>query len=189
MRPQARSTPAPATASARERGAADRLSDLLYDELRRIARAHMHRQRPDHTLQATAIVHEAYLRLAKQRCTEQLGRLEFLLLASETIRRVLVDHARARARIKRGGAGKRVTLHESVALVDAAAIEVLDLEQALRELAELDGRQAKMIELRLYGGLSDEEAAEVLGVSRSTVEKDWRHARAWLRARLADQPA
>lgn len=167
--------------------AADGLSEVLYDELRAIARAQMRAQRRDHTLQATAIVNEAYLRLAQQRRLEHLGRVEFLGLASEVIRRVLVDYARARARIKRGGAGRRVTLHDDVALVDGGAVEVLDLEQALGELSELDPRQGKMVALRLYGGLTDQEASEVLGVSRSTVEKDWRHARAWLRSRLADQ--
>jgi RNA polymerase sigma factor (TIGR02999 family) len=162
------------------------LSEVLYEELRGIARSQMRAQRPDHTLQATAIVHEAYLRLAKQRAVEELGRLEFLGLASEMIRRVLVDHARARARIKRGGSGRRVTLHDSVELVDRGALEVIELEEALVELAELDPRQGRMVSLRLYGGLSDAETAEVLGVSKSTVEKDWRHARAWLRSRLAD---
>jgi RNA polymerase sigma factor (TIGR02999 family) len=162
---------------------------LLYEELRRIARSHARKHRRGHTLQATAIVHEAYLKLADQRCVADLGRVEFLALASEAIRRVLADHAKARNRVKRGGQAHRITLHESTALSPESEVELLDFEHALRELTELDPRQARMIELRIYGGLSDEETAQTLGVSKSTVEKDWRHARAWLRARLADQLA
>lgn len=166
-----------------DRSAADELTGLLYGELRQIAQAQMRRERGDHTLQATAVVHEAYLRLVDQRCLGELGRLEFLALASRTIRRVLVDHAKAAGRIKRGQ-GRRVTLYESSEFVEGPEIEVLDLEDALEELALLDPRQANMVELRLYGGLSDQEMADVLHVSKSTIEKDWRHARAWLRVRL-----
>jgi RNA polymerase sigma-70 factor, ECF subfamily len=151
----------------------------VYDELRRLAAFHLNRERPNHTLQATALVHEAYLRLAEQ-YSPRCDRIHFIAQASLMMRRVLVDYARAHLRDKRGGGWEKVTLSEAAELQDGRAVEVLDLDRALERLAEADPRKAKLVELRYFGGLTMEEAAQVLGTSLATAERDWKFARAFL---------
>jgi RNA polymerase sigma-70 factor (ECF subfamily) len=161
---------------------------LVYDELRQRARALMSRERPGHTLQATALVNEAYMRLVDQTRVSWRGRTHFLAVGALVMRRILVDHARGQRRDRRGGSQQRVTLSEAFAGPDDRGLspeELLSLESALEELAALDTRQARVVELRAFGGLTVPEVARNLGVSVTTVEGDWRHARAWLRRRLS----
>jgi RNA polymerase sigma-70 factor (ECF subfamily) len=169
-----------------DESAADRLLPLVYDELRRIADGYLRRETPGHTLQATALVHEAYLRLVDQRDAQWRDRIQFLAVAAQMIRRILVDHARAKRAAKRGGDHGRFTLHESIDLVDANAepVDLLDLHHALEELTKQNERQGRVVELRYFGGLNVDATAHVLDVSPRTVKDDWRFARAWLRARL-----
>ena len=164
---------------------ASTLAPLVYDELREIAAGYLRRERPDHTLQPTALVHEAYVRLVDAEGFEPRDEAHFLAIAANVMRRVLVEHARARAAEKRGGGARRVTLESGVAVAVRDEIDVLALEEALVELAALDARQARVVELRVYGGLSVEEAAGMLGVSKRSVESDWTLARAFLYGRLA----
>ena len=161
--------------------ARDELMPLVYAELRRRAAAHLKRERPGHTLRPTDLLHEAYLRL----CAQNAGfknRDHFFGVASRLMRRILVDHARARSAAKRGR-GLRVTLADDVAAA-SAPMELLDLDAALDELASLDEREARVVELRYFGGLTLQETARVLGVSLATAKNDWAHAKAWLFARL-----
>jgi RNA polymerase sigma factor (TIGR02999 family) len=166
-------------------GARDRLFVLVYEELRRRASSQLRRERRDHTLRPTALVHEAYLRLMGQDRAQWQGRSQFFAIASETMRRVLVDHARERKAAKRGGPAIRVALEEDVAATEAREVDLLALDGALDELAALDPRQGRVVELRFFGGLGNAEIAEVLEVSRATVDRDWRFARTWLYRRLA----
>jgi len=154
----------------------------VYQELRRIAGQYLRRERrAGHTLQTTALVHEAYLRLASQRRDQWPDRAGFCAAAAQAIRRILIDHARRRARHKRGGsAARRVPLDPAGLATPAPAIDLLMLDDALSRLAALSPRQARVVELRYFGGLTDDETAAVLGVSRRTVQADWRGARAWL---------
>jgi RNA polymerase sigma factor (TIGR02999 family) len=163
--------------------ARERLLPLVYDDLRRAARRRLGREGRAHTLSATALVHEAYLRLVGQRSSRWESRAQFLAVASEVMRRVLVDHARRRLAAKRGGGRAGVTLEPSPAVAERE-VDVLALDLALRELAGLDPRSARVVELRFFGGLSIEEAASALGVSHATVEREWTAARAWLYRRL-----
>lgn len=167
--------------------ARERLLELVYDELRAIAAACLKDERPDHTLQATALANEAYVRLMRSREPTARTRQQFLSLAATAMRRILVNHARDRARLKRGGLRSRVPFAialETPAPDDAAPIEVLALEEALERLAALDQRKAKLVELRFFAGLGIDEAAEVLGIARSVASDDWRLARAWLAVQL-----
>ena len=164
--------------------AASRLVPLVYEELRRIALRHMRRERADHTLQATALVHEAYLKLIDQRSVDWQGRAHFLGVASQAMRRILIDHARGNLRDKRGGGQRAVPLDEALVFSPAQSADLLDLDVALHHLAELDPRQAHIVELRFFGGLSVEEAAAVLGISPKTVKRDWSVAKAWLHGEL-----
>jgi len=170
--------------------ALDRLTPLVYEELRRMARRHMRTERPGNTLQTTALVHEAYLRLTDAKHLDWKDRTHFFALCAQTMRRILVDAARARAATKRGGAGNRTP--ESIELeavaggVSQKSAEVLALDQALDSLARLDERKARVIELRFFGGLSVEETAEVLQVSPQSVMRDWKLARAWLIRELGE---
>jgi RNA polymerase sigma-70 factor (ECF subfamily) len=161
--------------------ARERLMGIVYKDLRRRAAARLRRERAGHTLSPTDLVHETYLRLTRQRAAWQ-NRGQFLGLASEMMRRVLVDHARSRQAGKR--AALRVTLTEGVAFARAPDLDVLSLDQALTELQAVDARQARLVELRVFGGFSLEEAADALSVSLATVKRDWRFARAWLFQRL-----
>ncbi len=166
----------------------DALLREVYDDLRDLAARHLSRERAGHTLQPTALAHEAWLRMSVQRAGPPPERSAFLAAASTTIRRVLVDHARARGAAKRGGDAQRVEA-ELVTEDGARAVDLMALDDALGELATLQPRQARVVELRFFGGLGGDEVAEVLGVSPRTVDNDWRVARAWLAARLADGPA
>jgi RNA polymerase sigma-70 factor, ECF subfamily len=170
--------------SAGDPRAQEDLLPLVYQALRKRAAAHLRRERKDHTLQPTALVHEAYLRLVAQRTVAWQGRLHFLALASTVMRRVLVDYARARTAAKRPDESLRVVLEGEVATIDPPGCELLLLDQALSEMADLDPRQARMLELVYFGGLTETEAADVLAASRSTVARELRSAKAWLYRRM-----
>jgi RNA polymerase sigma factor (TIGR02999 family) len=172
--------------SAGEPAAADRLMPLVYDELRRRAAAYLRRERHGHTLQPTALVHEAYLRLVDQRRAAWQNRAQFFAVASQMMRRILVDRARARKMAKRSGRWARVTLDEAGPVSRPREVDVLDLDAALTRLAEFDPRKSRIAELRFFGGLSLEEAGQVLQLSVATVERDWQAARAWLFKALSD---
>jgi RNA polymerase sigma factor (TIGR02999 family) len=164
----------------------DRLLPLLYDELHDIAGRHMRSERPEHTLQPTALVHEAFLRLAGVDVAYE-DRAHFIRAASQAMRRVLVDHARARNAAKRGG-NVRVTLDEGLAPHDDGVVDLLVLEDALDRLAEAEPRWARVVELRFFGGLEVAETAAALGISTATAKRDWQFARAWLANALRDNP-
>lgn len=171
-----------------QRGNADaarRLIPLVYEELRRLAGHHMRDERPDHTLQPTALVHEAYLRLADQDRVEWAGRTHFIAVASTAMRRILLDHARRHRAEKRGG-GRKTTLVESLAVAASREIDMLALDDALTRLEARDPRQGRIVELRYFGGLSIEETAAALSISPTTVKREWRFARAWLHRELSD---
>ena len=166
--------------------AADELMPLVYDELRTLAEEYLARERPEHTLQPTALVHEAYLRLVDQTRIDWQGKAHFKAVAAQAMHRALVDHARARNREKRGGKWRRVTLHDAFALAGAHRdLEALALHDALEKMQRLDERQARVVELRLFGGLTSEEAGRILGVSARTVDRDLKMGQAWLRRELS----
>ena len=160
--------------------ALDALIPLVYGELRRLARHYLQQEKQGHTLSSTALVHEAYLRLVNQREVTWQNRAHFFGVASQMMRRILVDHARKRASAKRGGELLTLALDEAVAAPRGKAIDLMALDDALVGLAKLDERQSRLVELRFFGGLSIEETSEVLGVSTPTVKRDWASARAWL---------
>ena len=164
--------------------ARDELIAVLYQELHQRAASRLRGERPGHSLQPTALVNEAYLRLVGQRRTSWQNRAHFLAVASEMMRRILVDHARRRKMAKRSGRWARVTLGDAAAAGKPRDIDLLDLDRALDRLAEFDARKAKIAELRYFGGLSLEETAVALDVSMATVERDWQAARAWLLSQL-----
>lgn len=166
--------------------ARDRVMELVYHELRHRAAACLRRERAGHTLQPTALVHEAYLRLIDQRSIAWQNRSQFFGVASQMMRRILVDRARARKTAKRSGRWARVTLEASVATGQPADVDVLDLDAALAALASVDARKGHIAELRFFGGLTLEETGHVLGLSIATIEREWSVARAWLYARLTD---
>ena len=169
-----------------DREAAERFMPLIYDELRRQAHRYLNRERPNHTLQTTALVHEAYLRLADQRNVTWQNRAHFFGLAAQMMRRILVNYAINRNREKRGGLNDRISLDETIMIAgDRGDVDVLSLDEALTRLEELDERQARVVELRYFSGLSIEETAEVLGISPATVKREWNMARTWLRAELS----
>jgi RNA polymerase sigma factor (TIGR02999 family) len=168
-----------------ERSGADELLPLVYEELRALAAVHLKRERPDHTLQPTALVHEAYLKLVDQTRAEWRGRSHFFAVAAEAIRRILVDHARVKRAVKRRAPGRRVTIHAELDAEASGDFDLTELDDALNRLAELNQRQSKVVSLRFFGGLSVEETAQVLGVSEGTVKGDWRVARAWLERELS----
>jgi RNA polymerase sigma factor (TIGR02999 family) len=153
---------------------------LVYNELRRLAHRYLQRERPDHTLQATALVHEAYLRLVDQRQAQWQNRAHFFGLAAQMMRRILVDHARHQHAAKRGGAEQKLSLDEAVWVSTEHATDLTALDDALTRLAGLDPQQSRLVELRFFGGLTIDETAEVLGVSPATVKREWSLARAWL---------
>jgi RNA polymerase sigma factor (TIGR02999 family) len=156
------------------------LVPLVYDELRRLAAHYMRQERPDHTLQATALVHEAYLRLVKQREVSWQSKAHFFAIAGGLMRRILVDHARAHSRRKRGGTQQRVSLDEAPLFPEGRSEELIDLDKALTRLAEEQPRQSQIVELRFFAGLSVDEIAALLKISGKTVKRDWSVARAWL---------
>jgi RNA polymerase sigma factor (TIGR02999 family) len=167
-----------------DKQALDDLVPLLYRELRGLAASHIRRERTDHTLQATALVHEAYLQMVDQTQVESHSRPQFFAIAANLMRQILVHHARKHGAAKRGG-GNKVELDEASAVVVQPSIDLIALDQALSTLAELDPRKARVVELRFFGGLTEEEIAEVLGVSAITVRREWRIARAQLQNQLA----
>ena len=159
----------------------ERLFALVYDELRALAASYMRRERPDHTLQATALVNEAYLKLAgRDSSATPENRLHFFAVAAKVMRQILIDHARSRRVEKRGGGVVKVPFEEVAILSDERAEELLALDEALERLAAVDARKAQVVELRFFGGLTIEEAAELVGVSFNTAVRDWEMARAWL---------
>lgn len=164
--------------------ARDQLVPVVYEELRRRAAAYLRRERVDHTLQPTALVHEAYLRLTGQKRIVWQNRAQFFGIAAQMMRRILVDHARAHRRGKRGGAVVKVTLDERVGATRPPDCDLLMLDEALAELAAIDPQQGRIVELRYFGGLTESEVADVLAVSRSTVTREWHTARAWLHRRI-----
>ncbi|MGI8890900.1 MAG: sigma-70 family RNA polymerase sigma factor [Chthoniobacterales bacterium] len=161
--------------------AAERLMPLVYDELRLLARGYLQRERSDHTLQATGLVHEAYLRLVDQSRTTWQNRAHFFRVAAQAMRRILVEHARRHRAEKRGGGLQKVELDESLMPAPGRSVDLLALDDALNELAQMRPQQSQIVELRFFGGMTIEEAAEVLDVSPRTVKREWRMARAWLR--------
>lgn len=167
-----------------DRSALDKLIPLVERELHQLAHRYLIRERPDHTLQTTALVHEAYLRLVEQRRARFENRTHFFAIAARIMRRILVNHARDRAAEKRGGGVRKVSLDDAAVLSDERAEELVALDEALDTLAELDGRKARVVELRYFGGLTVEETAEVLGVHPNTVTRDWGQAKAFLHREL-----
>lgn len=167
------------------REAFDEVLPLVYDELKAIAARHMRRERDGHTLGATAVVNEAYFKLVDQTRIDWQGRSHFLALASSAMRRLLVDHARAKLREKRGGIKHQVDLEEALVIEDPDVDAIVAVHEALERLSALDERQARVVEMRYFGGLDVGETASLLGVSRRTVELEWTHAKAWLRRELA----
>lgn len=163
-----------------DRSALDEMLPLVYNELKRLASYYLNREREGHTLQTTALVHEAYLRLVDQQQVNWKNRSQFLGIAAEMMRRILVNHARDRAVQKRGGDAKRVSLSIVGESGDQPDIDLIALDQALNQLSELDARKARIVELKFFGGMTTEETAEVLGISTATVEREWNHSRAWL---------
>jgi RNA polymerase sigma-70 factor, ECF subfamily len=156
----------------------------LYSELRRLASRYLQRERPEHTLQTTALVHEAYLRLANQREVQWKNKEQFMGVAAQLMRRILVDHSRGHDAKKRGAGVERVFLEEAAGVSKGKAADVIALDEALTRLAEFDPQQAQLVELRFFGGLSIEESAGVLGVSRTTLKRNWNLAKAWLAREL-----
>jgi len=170
-----------------DRAALDKLTPLVYDELHRLAHQYMRRERPGHTLQTSALLNEAFVRLVDQRDVQWRNRAHFFGIAAQMMRRILVDYARSRHYAKRGGGGQRVSLDEAALVSKSRAAEVIELDDALTALADVDQRKSQIVELRFFGGLSIEEAAEVLGVSPGTVMRDWTLAKAWLHRRISKQ--
>jgi RNA polymerase sigma factor (TIGR02999 family) len=164
--------------------ARDRLLPIVYGELRKQAARQLRGERPGHTLQPTALVHEVYLKLAQPRRVPWESRAEFFAAAAQAMRRILVDHARKRAAVKRAGKWTRIALADDVAFQGQRELDLLALDDALDRLAELDPRHARIVELRFFGGLSVLEAASVLKISTATVKRDWSYARAWLHRQL-----
>lgn len=173
------------------KAAANKLLELVYDDCRRLAASYLKRENAGHTLQPTALAHEVYMRLIEQDRVSWKGRTHFMAIAAQAMRRLLIDHARGRDRLKRGGGWQRVALDAGADVPDQHAdasreVDVERLDAVLQELAELDERQTKVVEMRYLSGMNVEEVAEALGVSKRTVEGDWTMARAWLRKRLSE---
>ncbi|TWT76329.1 RNA polymerase sigma factor [Planctomycetes bacterium CA13] len=172
-----------------DKDAAERLMPLVYDRLRYLARNMLSQEAPGHTLQPTALVNETYLRMADQTRVNWRGKTHFFAIGAKMMRRILVDHARSRKRIKRGGEAQRIPLEDDLKVTMRNDEDVLAVEAALTKLGEIDSRQAEIVELRFFGGLTIEEVAEVIGVSKRTVESEWTMVRAWLRRELSGETA
>ena len=168
-----------------DQAALDRLMPLVFSELRRLATNYLRRERQGHTLQPTALVNEAYLRLVDQKNAKWQNRAQFFGISAQLMRRILVDHARQHQAAKRGGSQQqRLSITSAEKIVKDSEVDLLALNEALDELGKMDPQQSKIVELKFFGGLSIEETAEVLGVGHATVERDWKMARAWLRRQL-----
>lgn len=166
--------------------ALDELYPLVYDELHRLARRYMSRERKGHTLQTTALINEAYVRLVDQKNVHWANRSHFFAISAQIMRRILIDHARRHAYAKRGGGAQQVSLEEAAIVTSGIGSELIRLDEALKILAKLDERRCHVVELRYFGGLSNEEIAGVLNVSENTVTRDWNMARAWLYQQLSE---
>ena len=169
--------------------ALDKLYPLVYEELHRLARRYMSRERKGHTLQTTALINEAYVRLVDQRNVHWANRSHFFAISAQIMRRILIDHARRHAYAKRGGGAQQVSLEEVAVVAREQSSEILRLDEALKILAKMDPRRCHVVELRYFGGLSNEEIAGVLKVSENTVTRDWNLARAWLHQQLTGSAA
>jgi len=169
-----------------DRDAPERLMPLVYDDLRAIARSYLQRERADHTLQATGLVHEAYLRLVDQTSVGWQNRAHFVSVAAKVMRHFLVDHARARQASKRGGVRDKIEFDEALAPAEERAVDLVALDDARRELDAFDKRKSRIVELRFFGGLTTEEIGEVLDLSPRTIRREWRIAKAWLRRSLME---
>jgi RNA polymerase sigma factor (TIGR02999 family) len=170
-----------------DRSKLSELVDVVYEDLHRLAKQYMGQERAGHTLQPTALVHEAFLKLVDQTRVDWRDRSHFFAVGAQAMRRILVNHAKGRAREKRGGGRQKLPLDEALTISLEDDDEILALDEALEKLAALDARQAKIVELRFFGGLKVEETAAVLGVSQRTVEREWAACRAWLRRELTDR--
>jgi len=169
--------------------ALDDLYPLVYDELHRLARRYMSRERKGHTLQTTALINEAYVRMVDQRNVRWANRSHFFAISAQIMRRILIDHARRQAYAKRGGGARQVSLEETATVVQGDLSEFLRLDEALKSLAEMDPRRSQVVELKYFGGLNNDEIAEVLKISKNTVIRDWNMARAWLHRQLTGSAA
>lgn len=170
-----------------DQAARDQLMSVVYEELHRVARRYMRRESPGHTLQTSALVNEAFLRLVDQRDVQWQNRAHFFGIAAQMMRRILVDYARSRSYAKRGGGARAISLDEGLIVSDERNAEVVAVHEALEEMAKFDARKAQVVELRFFGGLSIDETAELLGVSTATVRSDWTTAKAWLRREISQQ--
>jgi RNA polymerase sigma factor (TIGR02999 family) len=170
-----------------DKEALDKLVPIVYDELRRQAAGYLRRERVGHTLQTTALIHEAYLRLVDQKNVQWQNRAHFFGIAAQLMRRILVDHARTKKRAKRGGSDIRVSLNEATLTTQGQDLDIVALDEALEHLAEIDEQQSKIVELRFFSGLTVEETAEVLGISPATVKRDWSMAKAWLHREITGE--
>ena len=173
-------------AASGERPDLDALMGAIYGDMRRLALSHMRGERADHTLQPTAVVHEAYLSFVDQRNTDWKDRYHFFAVASRIIRRILIDHARERDAQKRGGPGERPRLDGNECEAPARGVDLIALDEALAELASIDERQARIVELRFFGGCSIDEVADLLGIGRRSVDREWCIAKSWLFCRLSE---
>ena len=171
-----------------EKDALDKLMPIVYDELRRQAARYLKREQAGHTLQTTALIHEAYMRLVDQHHVQWQNRAHFFGIAAQMMRRILVDHARTKKRVKRGGSDVRVSLTGAGASIKAKDLDVVALDEALNRLAEVDEQQSRVVELRFFSGLTVAETAAVMGISAATVKRDWSMARAWLHRELSGDP-
>jgi RNA polymerase sigma-70 factor, ECF subfamily len=167
--------------------ALDRLMPLVYTELRQLAHRYMRRERPGHTMQTTALIHEAYLRLVDQNQVRWQHQAHFFGIAARLMRQILIEHARSHTRVKRGGGVGTISLDEAAVVSQMRAMELLALDDALERLATIDPRKSQVVELRFFGGLSVEEAAQVLNIAPNTVLRDWRMAKAWLRREISHE--
>lgn len=169
---------------AQNKTALDELMPVVYDELRRLAQKYLSRERPDHTLQTTALVHEAYLRLVDQKSVDWQNRAQFFGLAAQMMRRILINYAKDRQAKKRPGQAVRVSLDEAVRFYETTELDLVSLDEALNELAALDPKQTQIVEMRFFGGLTIEEVSEVLQISPATAKREWDSAKLWLRRQL-----
>ena len=163
-----------------DKAALDKLMPLIYEELRQLARHYMNRERPGHTLQTTALVNEAYMRLVNRKGVHWQNRAHFFAIAAQLMRSILVDHARSHAYAKRGGGAHKIALDDAMAVSQQRAADVVALDDALKRLAEIDPQQSRIVEMKFFGGLTIEETAEVLGLSPATIKREWSTAKAWL---------
>ena len=170
-----------------DKAALDALMPVVYDELRRLAKKYLSRERADHTLQTTALVHEAYLRLIDQNSVNWQNRAQFFGIAAQMMRRILINHANQRRAQKREGYATKISLDDAISLFEKREVDLLALNEALNDLATLDPQQAQIVEMRFFGGLTTEEITEVLGVSAATSKRDWESAKLWLRRQLSSR--